>query len=55
MTSMSSGPRPSRTPATSDIYTALLMVAFLFLLAATIYVGYQAVTMLGGILPPPGA
>lgn len=56
MTTASTGPaRSSRPSAESDIYTVMLCVAFLFLLVATIYVGYQAHTKLGGILPPGGA
>jgi hypothetical protein len=51
---MSTGPS-SRSTGESDIYTALLAVAFLFLLAATGYVGYRAVTLFGGLLPPGGA
>ena len=47
--------RASRPDAESDIYTVLLMVAFLSLLLATVYIGYRAVTMLGGLLPPGGA
>ena len=47
--------RGSRPSADSDIYTALLCVAFLFLLVATIYVGYRAQTLFGGLLPPGGA
>jgi hypothetical protein len=54
MTSASTGPRISRPSGENDVYTALLLVAFLFLLVATIYVAYRAVTMLGGVLPPAG-
>ncbi len=45
----------SRPGGQMDVYTALLLVAFLFLLAATIYVSYRSVAMFGGLLPPPGA
>ncbi|MCK4341291.1 MAG: hypothetical protein KAY37_06160 [Phycisphaerae bacterium] len=56
MTGLSPGPgRSSRPSADSDVYTALLCVAFLFLLVATIYVGYRAQTLFGGLLPPGGA
>lgn len=48
-------PGRSSRPAENDIYTALLCVAFLFLLVATIYVAYRATTLLGGLLPPGGA
>ncbi len=54
MTSMNTGPQGPRPAAESDIYTALLLIAFLCLLSATVYVGYRAVTMLGGLLPPGG-
>lgn len=54
MTGMKPGPRASRPSGESDVYTALLGVAFLFLLVATIYVGYRAQTMLGGLLPSGG-
>ncbi|MEW6249392.1 MAG: hypothetical protein AB1716_02005 [Planctomycetota bacterium] len=54
MTSSNIGPRPARPAADNDIYTLLVLVAFLFLLGATIYVAYRAVTMFGGLLPPGG-
>lgn len=55
MTGMSTGPRPSRPVGESDVYTGLLAISFLAMLAATIYVAYRAVTQLGGLLPPGGA
>lgn len=56
MTSFNPGPgRTSRPSAENDIYTALLCVAFLFLLVASVYVGYRAVALFGGLLPPGGA
>lgn len=55
MTSSNPGPRISRPAGDSDIYTVLLLVSFLFLLVATIYVAYRAVSMFGGLLPPGGA
>jgi hypothetical protein len=55
MTMMSTGPRPSRPSGEADVYTALLLVACLFLLIATIYVAYRSVTLFGGLLPPGGA
>ena len=55
MTTSSTGPRPIRAAADNDIYTMLLLIAFLFLLAGTVYVAYRAVTMFGGLLPPAGA
>lgn len=54
MTSFGPGPQGSKPSAENDIYTALLCVAFLCLLAATIYVGYRAVHLFGGLLPPGG-
>lgn len=54
MTSFGPGPKATKAAAESDVYTVLLCVAFLALLAATIYVGYRAVTLLGGLLPPGG-
>jgi hypothetical protein len=44
-----------QTGGENDIFTALTAVAFLFVLAATIYVGYRAVTLFGSLLPPPGS
>jgi len=41
-------------PADNDIYTALIAVAFVMILAATIYVGYQAQSLFGTLLPPAG-
>jgi flagellin-like protein len=56
MTMASSGPaRGSRTKAESDIYTVLVVVAFLFVLTATIYVGYRVFDLFGTVLPPPGS
>jgi hypothetical protein len=46
--------RISGPSADSDVYTVLLLVALLSLLSATIYVGYQAVRLFGGLLPPGG-
>lgn len=43
-----------RQDGDSDVYTVLLIVAFLSLLLSTVYVGYRATTMLGGLLPPGG-
>jgi hypothetical protein len=55
MTSLNTGPRTARPSGETDVYTALLLVAFLFLLTATIYVAYRSVTLFGGLLPPGGA
>ena len=54
MANLGTGPQGSRPSAESDVYTVLLCVAFLALLAATIYVGYRAVTLFGGFMPPGG-
>lgn len=54
MTKANPGPRISRPAAENDIYTVLLLISLLFLLVATIYVAYRAITQLGGLLPPPG-
>ncbi len=54
MTTTPLGPRPRAVAVDNDIYTVLLLVSFLFLLAATVYVAYRAVTMFGGVLPPGG-
>ncbi|MCH7870496.1 MAG: hypothetical protein IID33_02235 [Planctomycetes bacterium] len=46
----SSGPR-----AENDIYTALIFIAFLFVLIATIYVAFKATTLFGSLIPPGGS
>ncbi len=50
----SAGRSPARPKAENDIYTALIVVAFLFVLAATLYVSIRAITLFGGLWPPPG-
>lgn len=50
-----SGRSTARPRAESDVYTVLMIVAFLFVLVATIYVGYRAYTFFGTLLPPPGS
>lgn len=56
MTQLSSlGPGSSRPAGENDVYTALLVIAFLFVLIATIYVGYRAQTLFGTLLPPGGS
>jgi len=48
--------RPAaRLEPESDIYTVLMAVAFLFVLVATTYVGYRAISLFGTLLPPPGS
>jgi len=49
------GSAVSRPGAPDDVYTALVIVAFLFVLTATIYVGYRAQTLFGTLLPPGGS
>lgn len=56
MSTMSTpGPGAARPSAEDDVYTALIIVAFLFVLTATIYVGYRAQTLFGTLLPPGGS
>lgn len=56
MSTMSTpGPGVARPSAEDDVYTALIIVAFLFVLTATIYVGYRAQTLFGTLLPPGGS
>jgi hypothetical protein len=45
----------SRPSAENDVYTALIVVAFLFVLTATIYIGYRAQTLFDTLLPPGGS
>ena len=54
MSQFSGGPRQVQTSGENDIYTGLLFVAFLFVLAATIFVGYKCLALFGTILPPAG-
>lgn len=49
------GSQRSRGGGENDIYTVLVVVAFLFVLAATIYVGNRAMTLFGSLLSPPGS
>lgn len=44
-----------RPAAENDVYTAMMAVACLFVLVATIYVGYRAMSLFGSLLPPPGS
>lgn len=48
------GMRPARPAAENDIYTALLLISFLFVIAAIAYVAYKSVSLFGGLLPPGG-
>jgi len=54
MTRLSTPGTGSPPGADNDIYTVLIVVAFLFVLTAIIYVGYRAQTLFGQLLPPPG-
>ena len=49
------GAGSQRGSSENDIYTVLVVVGFLFVLAATIYVGYRAQTLFGTLVPPGGA
>ena len=56
MTRVSSGPSGgSQARADNDVYTVLVLVSFLFVLAETLYVGFRAVELFDTILPPPGS
>ncbi len=54
MAKMSSGPQGPRPSAENDVYTVLLCVSSLALLAAVIFVGYSAIISFGSFLPPGG-
>jgi hypothetical protein len=45
----------ARPSGENDVYTALILVAFLFVLIATIYVGVRAQMLFGTLLPPGGS
>jgi len=47
--------RGPRTGGENDIYTVLVLIAFLSVFTATIYVGFRAVELFGTLLPPPGS
>ncbi len=49
------GARSSGPPAENDIYTALVFIAFCFVLMATIYVAFRATTLFGSLIPPGGS
>lgn len=56
MSTFNSPTNPSRGgPAENDIYTVLMVISFLTVLIATIYVGYRAQTLFGSVFPPPGS
>ncbi len=54
MSSFNVGPQGTRPTADNDIYTALLAISALALLAATGYVAYRMVSLFGSLLPPGG-
>ena len=57
MTTLNTG-GPGRPPPPSvgnDIYTALMVVAFGFVLVAAIYVGYRAQVLFDALVPLPGS
>lgn len=45
----------SQPEADHDVYTVLVIVAFLFALTATIYVAYRAQTLFGSMIPSGGS
>jgi hypothetical protein len=55
MSTLGGGPRGTRPRADNDVYSALMLVAFLCMLAATVYVGYRASLLFGTLLPPRGS
>lgn len=52
MTQVSPGQRPIVQQPQSDIYTALLAIATVFVAAATVFVIVRAVQIFGSIVPP---
>ena len=56
MTKLGSGAvRGQRPAAENDVYTVLMLIAFLFTLAATIYLVVRAMSLFGTVLPPGGS
>ncbi len=47
--------RSSGMRAENDIYTVMMLISFLFVLSATIYVAVKATTLFGSLLPPGGS
>lgn len=45
----------TRSPGENDIYTALMAIAFLFVLTAVVFVGAKALALFGTLLPPGGS
>ena len=48
------GPASTRRDGGDDIYAALIFIAFLAVLIATVYVGYRAQVLFGKIIPIGG-
>ena len=47
--------RSSGLRAENDIYTVLMLISFLFVLCATVYVAVKATTLFGRLLPAGGS
>lgn len=47
--------RGAGPPAENDIYTMLMVIAFGFVLVATIFVAYKSQSLFGSLLPPGGS
>ncbi len=52
--SLTPGSSSPQRSADDDIYAALILIAFLAVLIATIYVGYRAQMLFGTIIPIGG-
>lgn len=55
MTTMTTGPRGSRPAAEDDVYTVLVLISFLFALAATIFLVIRSLGAFDSVIPPGGA
>lgn len=53
--SMMTTPGAGRQTGDNDIYTVLMLIAFLTVLLATIYVAYRAQTLFGTLIPFGGS
>lgn len=53
--SMMTTPGAGRQSGDNDIYTVLMLVGFLFVLIATVYVAYRAQTLFGTLIPFGGS
>lgn len=47
--------RGAGPPAENDIYTMLMVIAFGFVLVATVFVAYKSQLLFGSLLPPGGS